>query len=299
MRQYFFLMIMTILCGVHGLWALEEPVHVMVSIAPLVQVAERIGGDYVRVQSLVPPQADPHVFEPTSGQIRAFAETQLFLALGTGFDFERVWLPKLRQLYPNIPIVSCAEKMTLIPMGQAGHSHEGHRHGHSHAAGAPDPHVWLSPSNIIITAGIMRDALCRIDPDHAAFYRENAKRYILEVQLLKAAIRQELEPLKQRKFMVFHPSWGYFARDFDLQQIAIEIDGKTPGAKDLARLITMAKREGISVVFVSPQFSTSSAEQIAHEINGAVVPIDPMALDYLINLKQVAQALAMAGASKQ
>jgi len=94
---------------------------------------------------------------------------------------------------------------------------------------------------------------------------------------------------KRRRFMVFHPAWGYFACDYGLEQIPVEVEGKEPSAKALADLIKRAKQDGIKVIFVQAQFSTKNAETVARAIGGRIVQIDPLTKDYLKNMRQIAQ----------
>ena len=103
-----------------------------------------------------------------------------------------------------------------------------------------------------------------------------------------------LDPLPNRGFMVFHPAWGYFADSYGLAQVPIEHEGKEPGARALAALIDQANRENIKVVFVQPQFDKRSATQVARAIGGAVVAVDPLAADYVDNLRRVGREFAQA-----
>ena len=94
--------------------------------------------------------------------------------------------------------------------------------------------------------------------------------------------------------MVFHPSWGYFARQYGLEQVPIEIEGKAPKPAQLAELIGHAKEQNIQIIFVQPQFSRKSAEVVAREIGGKVVFADPLAEDWLQNLADVAEKFRQA-----
>ncbi|MFC1753725.1 metal ABC transporter solute-binding protein, Zn/Mn family [Thermoproteota archaeon] len=154
-----------------------------------------------------------------------------------------------------------------------------------------DPHIWLSPLNAITIITNIRDKLISIDPKHKKQYLINAAAYINTLNSLVTDLTRRFMDLETRSFIVFHPSWAYFARDFNLVQIPVEIQGKEPTAKDLAAIITTAKELGITMIFASPQFNQKSAEVIAKEIGGTVVLIDPLAKDYIPNLKRVAQAL--------
>jgi len=136
------------------------------------------------------------------------------------------------------------------------------------------------------------EALAEEDPANAAYYEANMNSYIAELDELDSGIEQTLAGKTNRKFIVFHPAWGYLAHDYGLEQIAIEEAGKEPTAQNLQYIIDEANENDIKVIFASPQFSTSSAETVAQEINGTVILINPLDRNYLENMQKVADALA-------
>jgi len=140
----------------------------------------------------------------------------------------------------------------------------------------------------------IRDTLVEMDPVHARNYEANNEQFAQDLDRLDAEIRTLLAPLTHRKFMVFHPSWCYFAETYGLKQMSIETQGKEPGPKTLARIIDRGKRERIKVIFVQPQFSRQTAGAIARAIGATIVPVDPLAENYLDNLRRVAKQLAEA-----
>jgi zinc transport system substrate-binding protein len=131
-----------------------------------------------------------------------------------------------------------------------------------------------------------------VDPAGKAYYAANAAALDRELQALDGEIRGKLKVLKSRRFLVFHPAWGYFAHEYGLEQIAAEEQGKTLTPRQLQRVIEQARGAGIGVVFVSPQFSTAQAEAIARDIGGHTVTVDPLARDYAGNLRKAATAFA-------
>jgi len=132
------------------------------------------------------------------------------------------------------------------------------------------------------------------DPRHAAAYERNLKALQADLDEVDARIAEALAPLKGRKFFVFHPAFGYFADAYGLKQVPVEIEGKSPGPRRLAALIEKARREGVKVIFVQPQFSPRGAQAVAEAIGGVVVPMDPLARDYLKNLEHIAQQIKKA-----
>jgi zinc transport system substrate-binding protein len=172
------------------------------------------------------------------------------------------------------------------------HDEEGEKEELEHEEGAPDPHVWLSPELVKVQSQAIYEALARLDPAHKDAYKANLEAFIADIDLLERDIKATLSGLKSSKFLVFHPAWGYFAHDFGLEQIPVEVGGQEPSAQELAHLIEEAKKENIRVVLAQPEFSTADAETIAREIGGKVLLISPLAPDWLANMRNVAQTFA-------
>ena len=131
-----------------------------------------------------------------------------------------------------------------------------------------------------------------MDPANGQYYARNEAEFAAELDKLDRDIRALLEKAPERRFMVFHPAWGYFADTYGLTQIPIEKEGKEPGGRTLAAVIEQAKRDHVRVIFVQPQFDRRSAEQVARAIDGRVVAIDPLSLDYVENLREAARQIA-------
>ncbi len=263
----------------------------VVSILPQKQMVERVGGDAVRVEVLVRPGQSPHTYEPTPQQIAAIGRAAVYFSIGA--DFEPALVPKLRRAHPKLRVVDTRQGIALQPM--AAHDHHHHGHGqHKHAKGAPDPHIWTSPPLVKQQAATIRDALAELRPEARAQFEASYARYAEELDALDAEVRQMLSGKKERRFMVYHPAWGYFASTYGLEQVPIEIEGKEPGPKTLARIVARARAEGVRVIFVQKQFSRTAAEALARDIGGEVVELDPLAEDFISNTRLVAQALARA-----
>lgn len=261
---------------------------VVVSIAPQEYFVERIGGEYVNVSVMVEPGADVHTFEPKPEQMRVVSRAAAYFSIGV--EFEDVWLAKIAQANPDMCLVDTVAGIQRMPM-TAHHHHDGEGEK-EHEEGALDPHVWLSPELVKVQAQAIYAALTELDPAHKEAYKVNMDAFVADIDELEVEIKAALSGLKNNKFMVFHPAWGYFARDFGLEQIPVEIGGQEPSAQELAQLIELAKMEGIRVVFAQPEFSTTDAETIAREIDGQVLLINSLSPDWLENLRQVAQTFA-------
>ncbi len=273
----------------------EDITRVFVSIAPQKFFIQQICKEGVQVEVLVTPGSNPHTYEPKPSQMRKLAASRAYFAIG--MPFENTWLDKFSDINPNLRIVHTdagIEKLAMLDH----HDDEEHQQGAGHAeeetGDGLDPHIWLSPSLVKQQARIMTDALGELLPDKATYFQENLAAFIREIDLLDAELRTLLQGKEGMRFMVFHPSWGYFAREYGLIQIAAEIEGKEPKPNQLQKLIEQAKEENIHVIFAQPQFSSKSARLLAEEINGEVVMIDNLAENWLQNMREVAAKMRSA-----
>jgi len=263
------------------------PIKVTVSILPQKYFLERIGGDRVDVSVMVLPGANPATYEPKPKQMADLAQSKLYFAIGV--PFETVWLNRFAQASPEMTIVETQEGIEKLPM-EPKHHHDKNEHRDPEAHSGKDPHVWLSPPLVMVQARNYVSALVKADPEGRASYEANYRQFILELADLDLKIARLFYNEKTgKRFMVYHPAWGYFAAAYGLVQIPVEIEGKSPTPKALQQLIDRARKDGIRVVFVQPQFSTKSAETIAHAIGGRVIAADPLALDWQTNLLHVAE----------
>lgn len=266
-----------------------QEINVVTTIQPLEYFIEEIGGNYVSITTMIPPGGNPHTYEPTPKQMRSVSRADLYVKLGSGVEFELMWMERLESLNTNMAICDISDGIDLIETGVNNHADEHDSSDHVH--GSKDPHIWLSPVNGMIIARNILSALTKIDPANRKYYSDNASRLINELNLLTTEIDNRLKGLDKRVFLVFHPSWGYFARDFDLVQIPVESNGKEITPYSLSRVIKIAQEKGIGAVFASPQFSDKSASVVANEIKGKLVMIDPMKKEYIDNLRAVSVAL--------
>jgi zinc transport system substrate-binding protein len=268
----------------------DDKLDVTVSIVPQRYFVERIGGDHVSVNVMVEPGSSPATYEPKPEQMKALSDAAAYFSIGV--PFENAWLDKIAAAHEDMMMVDTIDDIERMSMTTHHHHEREEDEEHNHAEAPPDPHVWLSPSLVKVQSQAIYEALVELDPDHEAAYKTNLEAFIADIDALEADVRETLSGLGSKKFMVFHPSWGYFARDFGLEQIAIEVGGQEPSAQELARLIEEAREENIRVIFAQPEFSTEDAETIAQEIGGEVLLISPLAPDWLENMHTVAQTFA-------
>lgn len=263
---------------------------VCVSILPQKFFVERIGGDLVDVSVMVMPGASPATYEPSPRQMVGLSKAKAYFSIGV--PFENGWLDRISGTNPSMVLIKTDQGVTKIPMEARHHGHA----GHEHEGGTPDPHIWLSPVLAEVIADNICEGLIDVDPENAKVYEANRDALRAELTSLDTEIRQKLAsvPDAKRTFMVFHPSWGYFAHEYGLHQVAIEVEGKSPSPRELAEIVEHGHDLGVSVVFVQPQFSSRSAQVIAAEINAEVTPLDPLAEDWAKNLLRAAEAFKRA-----
>ncbi len=272
-----------LLAPAHGFSAKKLPVFV--SILPQKYFVQQIGKDLVDVQVMVKPGANPATYEPRPSQMAALSRTGLYFSIGV--PFEQMWLKKIMAANPAMEVVPTDQGIEKIPM-TAFHEEVGHRkedHGHT----GLDPHIWLAPALVRIQSLTILKALKKADPGNAEIYEKNHRVFAKNIKTLDADLHQIFDDNQTLRFMVFHPSWGYFAQAYGLKQMPIEIQGKNPKPAQLKELIQDARENKINVIFVQPQFSTKSAALIAREINGNILFADPLAADWMANMQLVAK----------
>ena len=278
-------------CGGHAQAA--KKLTVFVSIPPQKYFLQQIGKQRVDVEVMVPPGASPATYEPKPRQMAAISRTQIYFAIGV--PFEKIWLKKIAAANPAMQVVHTDHGIQKILMA-ANHTESKDRRGKGHQDhhGELDPHIWLSPTLVMIQARTILNALVGIDPDHRAMYAANTEEFVSKLAALDADLKNTFAGKQGFQFMVFHPSWGYFARNYGLQQVPVEIEGKDPKPAQLKKLIEYAQKKHINIIFVQPQFSSRSAELVAKEIGGQVIFADPLASDWSDNLREVAQKFKVA-----
>jgi zinc transport system substrate-binding protein len=259
-----------------------ERIRVAVSVPPQAYFVERIGGQRVTVEVMIPPGYSHVDYSLTPRQIVALSRSRLYVAVGhPAFEIERARIAPLLADLPDLEVVDMSRGMRLID----GEGEGGEHAGHGHAGG--DPHLWVAPESVAVAARNIAAALVRIDPAHASGYRANLRRFEADIAALDREIRARLGPGRGGAFMVYHPTWGYFARAYGLRQVAIEAEGKEPSAVRLIQLIDDARRERVRVIFVQSGFPRKSAQVIADAIGGRVLVADPQERDWLGNLRRV------------
>ncbi len=269
---------------------------IFTSIAPSAYLVERIVGDKAEVHTLVGPGQDPHTFEPSPRLMAKLADSRVLFVLG--FPFERKLVKKIRSTFKKVEIIDLQQNINLRPVTEVGaHNHQDgtkQNDGHNNHPSELDQHTWLDPRLAKIQAQTIAATLIRIDPNHKSVYEHNLHDLSGDLDAIHQQLTEALKPIKGKSFLVFHPAYGYFADAYGLRQSPVQIEGKEPSARQLARLIENAKKHDIKVIFTQPQFSKTYVQTLAKSINGVVAPLDDLSKDYLNNLKEIAIKLQSA-----
>lgn len=271
---------------------------VIVSIEPQAYLVEQIGGDRVKVLTLVRSGESPATYQPSDVQVSEMMKAKVYFRIGVPFEQGR-WLDALTKT-ASLRIVDTRQNISLQAMGSQTHheltvsglQHQHHNLHESTATSPRDPHIWLTPQLLKIQAKTITETLIAVDPRYQDTYRRNLATLETRLDEANGQIRRTLASSGQRVFFVFHPSWGYFANEYGLQQVALELGGKEPSDRELTELQKRARELNVRTIFVQPQISGHSAQAIADAIGGRVVPLDPLAHDVLKNLLEVAATIA-------
>lgn len=266
--------------------------EITVNILPQKYFVEKIVKDKFEINVMVKPGSSPHNYEPKPSQMKSLVNSKAYFLVGD--PFEQAWMDKFKQNAKNTLFVDTTKGIEKIQMQEHNHHDEAtvdakhDEHDHS----GFDPHVWLDPLLVKIQAKNIYEAMLEIDSQNSDFYKTNYEEFIKELDTLDENIKTILSPYKDKSFMVFHPSWGYFAKRYDLEQISIEIEGKEPKPNELVELIEEAKKHDIKIVFVAPQFSQKSAKTISKNINANVIAIDPISGNWKESMLDTANQIA-------
>ena len=253
---------------------------IYVTIAPLTEIVKSITGDDFPVEVLVPAGASPETFEPTPRQIVAINRSQALFSVGL-LDFEKALTQRLQ--IPN-KVIDLSRGIEPIA-GSCSHTHGQHTHNHG-----VDPHIWTSPRQLITMAANAYEAIATMYPDSIK-YRDNYLIYSEKLRQLDESCAAACDSCPRRCFVVFHPALTYFARDYGMEQIAIEHEGKEPAIRQLGNAIEQARRSGVKRVFYQSQFPRSTVETVASDIGAECVEIDPLRPDVSDNIIRITRLI--------
>ncbi len=269
-------------------FAFAKPM-VSVSILPQVYFVKQIAKDLIDINVMVEPGSSPTTYEPKPKQMMALQKSDIYFAIGV--PYERVWIKKFKQIYPNLKIIKTQNGIKKMPINAHFHEHSGVV---EHIAQTLDPHIWLDPILVKIQAKNIANELIKSYPKHKNIFEKNLQDFLNRLDILHENISKQLKNHKNKTFLVYHPTWGYFASRYGLVQEIIENEGKEPKPKELASIINHAKKDGVKAILVQPQFSLKSAKVIANAIGAKIVKIDSLSPDWENELKKSAEKITKA-----
>jgi zinc transport system substrate-binding protein len=257
-------------------------IDVFVSILPQQYLVERIGGEQVNVNVMVKPGQSPETFAPSPKLMLLYSKSDVYFTIG--LPFEQVWIDRVASLNDGITIVKTQlASETLIEKKLKDDNHGGHH--------AWDPHTWLSPLLFLEQGKIILKELVLLQPENKEYFSSNYNRLKDEVNVLHNDISRRFELNDKHHFVTFHPAFSYFARQYGLTQIAIEVEGKEPSAKQIAQVINRIQKEKVAYILIEKQFNQVIAKTIAQSVNAQLLVLDPLALDYLVNMRDIADKI--------
>ena len=250
-----------------------DEINVATTIAPLAEFVRAVGGDRVAVTVVVPPGAEPHTFEPTPSLMVDMSKADLYVMNGAGLEF---WIDRLLQANKDMTVIDSSKSIDLI----------------SESEDEMDPHIWISLKNAAVQVQNVCSGLIQVDPANKDYYSQNRDSYLEQLKALDEELNSSFTASKKKIFVVHHPAWTYFARDYALEQVPLMENEKEPGPKYLSQVIDLARQNNITTVFIEPEFNPKSAEVIAKEMNASITTLDPLAADYLNNMRYAGRAIA-------
>ena len=285
----------------------EKKIGVTVAIPPYHFIVKAVGGDLVDITTLVDAGQDPHSFNLTPNQTIKLAESDIFFT--SGMPFEEQFIFEISAEAPDLKILFINEGLELLESAclHDHHAHEeevegegaegeedghDHHHDHHHDHGGSDPHTWTSPAYLGMQAITVYEALVEVAPEKEEQLKANLEKVLGKISEADKKIAANLKPHKGKAFYVFHPAFSYFAKQYGLTELAIEVEGKQPTPKQLLKIIEEAGASNAKAIFIEPQFDTSAAKQVAKEIGAEIKLVDPLQEDILTTLLEFSNGLA-------
>ncbi len=248
---------------------MPNEINISVSIPPYADFVKQIAGNRAIVHTLIPPGSNAHSFEPSPESLKQIVKSDIYFRVGEIFNFEQVFLKKISS--QNITkIVDCSKGIKIVEN---------------------DPHIWTAPNNVKIIINNILNVLLSSYPQHANYFKNNSNRFIRDLDSIDTSIKNNLAEKKNRILLVYHPAWKYLAEHYNLEEIAIEQEGKSPKAKDLQKFIEETKEKGATCIFYDPHFDDSAVTAIALSLGLSINSLNPLPTDYLTNLKEIGEKL--------
>ena len=283
-----FKFVLLILCCFHGIFisckkktTSKQPL-VTVTILPQKYFIEQIAGDFLQVNVMVPPGMNPATCDLHISQLQKLHNSDLCFSIGH-LPFEQTHLYPVLQQQKNVQLINHSEGVQLLH-GNCNCTHTNHD---AHLHQGVDPHIWLSLQQVRRMSSQIYETLTKRYPEEKKQFQKNYHHFLATIDSLIQQANETFQKPSQRSFLIYHPSLSYFAADYDLEQIAIEDEGKEPNPTHLKQIIDIAKEKKIQMIFIQSQFDTQNAQTIARAIHARIIPIDPLAENWLEEMKKL------------
>ena len=255
---------------------------VAVSILPQKFFLEKIAGDMFTIDVMLPPGVSPATYDPTPRQIKRLTESEFYFKIGHLAFEENLIDRKLKESH-EVKQVNLSSDLELFEAGESSH-------GHSHHV---DPHTWMSPRNVKTMVRAITKSLSDAYPQKDSLFRQNAEGFIREIDSIDRWISKVLKEVTHRRFIIYHPALTYYAKDYRLEQIPMEWEGKEPSPAYLKKLIQYADDEDVKAILVQKQFNIAEAETLGRETGARLISIDPLSYHWTDEIKHITEELAL------
>ena len=261
---------------------IEDARVITVSILPQKYFLEKIVGDRFDVKCMLDKGGNPETYEPSMSYMMNLEKSDAYFLMGN-IGFELSIRSKIREYNPDIKVCDVSEGIGLI---------SGSHHFDADDKEGIDPHTWTSVANARVIIKNMLDGVVELDPEHKAEYEKNYRDFDRELSEFQDSIALRLQPVKGGAFVVWHPSLSYFARDYGLEQISLEYDGKEVPVKYLEKKVAYAVSRKPSVFFFQKGMDTNQAQTVNAQIGTRLVEINPLGYDWKSEIRKIADALS-------
>lgn len=251
---------------------------IFVTITPMQSIIEEITAGDFDIEVIVPKGASPETFEPTPKQVTSFSDAELIFSTGI-IDFEQSLVERISG---DAEVVNLSNGIELIA-GSCSHGNHKHKHG-------VDPHIWTSPRALRTMVTNAHKAIMAHYPDSVK-YTEATERLLERINKLDNYCATRIKAEGVEAMMIYHPAYTYYARDYGIEQIAIEHDGKEPSLRQTTALIEKAKEHGVKAILRQPQYSEDKVRAIANDAGAEIITTDPLAEDILGEIERVTEII--------
>ncbi len=248
---------------------------VAVTIVPQKALVKAVCGDLAEVVEMVPPGYSPGNYEPTPQEMENFSQAFVYFTIGVPTEKANI-LPKAG----NKKIVDLSDKVVQVYPDR------------EFSSGKRDPHIWLSPKRAKVMVETIAETMSNLDAQNAPTYQKNADAFLKELDRVDAGIKEAFAGIENKIFIAYHPAYGYLADDYGLKMYTLEQSGKEATPQHLQKMIDLAKKENIKVVFSQAEIDSKQPDAFAEEIGGKKIMLEPLSEDYIVNLERMGKALS-------